>query len=120
MFSIKGEFRFEEGRDTRLVELTVSRGLDTDGVTEIGSAAGIATVNYKLYENSAHIGQDFRGSNGASAGQVVFAEGSRTAIMTVEIIDDIDPEMEEFFHVSFKDYVISFINVILKFLTLPF
>lgn len=81
------------------MSLTVLRGLESDGVTQIGSVDDIATVNYILLSNTAQEGQDYKGPNDANSGQLVFAVGARSATINVEVIDDSEPEVEEMFQV---------------------
>ena len=98
----QNEYRLDESPVSRDYILTVTRGLDVDGVTHIGPADDIVTVPYQLLPNTASLGSDFTGVNGASAGQVVFPVGVRTSSVSVQIIDDKLPELEEFFRVKLK------------------
>ena len=95
------EFKFDEGPVSRIVGLTVNRGYDLDGITEIGSVDGIATLNFMFIPvpNSAVLGQDFRRPLTETSQQIVFVAGQRTASINVEIIEDSDAEMDEYFQV---------------------
>ena len=82
----------------------VNRGLEQDGMTMIGSIDEPAWVDYRLLvdgvgANGAVLGQDFRGQGGLSSGKLAFAAGQTTASLNIEIIDDIEPELEETFKV---------------------
>jgi len=102
----KPEYRFDEDPITRIMNITVLRGLASDGTTPVGSVNSITTIGYLLLPGTAQIGQDFRGPGGLSSGQLTFGTGQRSISLNVQVMDDAEPEMEELFQVSFK-YVVE-------------
>ena len=99
LFVKQTEYRFDENPTTRFISLTVLRGIEADGITQIGDVNSIATVSYVLIANSAQAGVDYRGQNGQSSGQLVFPVGVTSASIYVEVFDDSEPEVEESFQV---------------------
>ena len=81
--------------------IPINRGLDEDGVTRIGAIDQIASVDYQLMQDTAINGQDFRGQGGLTRGTLTFAVGQTVAYLSIEIIDETNPEVEESFKVCY-------------------
>ena len=96
---MQSEYRFDEDPARRIYTVNVTRGLEQDGFTKIGSVAKPAFVDYQLMDDTAINGDDFRGQNGLSRGTLSFAANEREALLNIEIVDDTDPELEESFKV---------------------
>ncbi|XP_060082724.1 adhesion G-protein coupled receptor V1-like [Ylistrum balloti] len=93
----QNEIRVEEGKGDKNIIIQVYRGIDSDG-SNVGSFGAIASVDYKVTSDTAVSEQDFQGRNG----QVVFGIGDVEGTITITILDDGDPEMEESFDVTLE------------------
>ncbi|XP_069137444.1 adhesion G-protein coupled receptor V1-like isoform X2 [Argopecten irradians] len=90
----QSEIRVEEGED---IIIQVYRGIDSDG-SNVGSFGAIASVDYTILSDTAVAGKDFSGRNG----QVVFEVGEVEGTITISILDDTDPEVEESFNITLE------------------
>lgn len=77
------------------IEVEVSRGLDVDGVTEIGPVNQVANVDWYLASGSAIAGEDFHDDKGT----LTFQAGETKKRITVQLINDKVPEQAENFTV---------------------
>ena len=77
------------------IEIEVSRGLDTDDVTEIGPVNEVATVDWYLASGSAIAGKDYHDDKGT----LTFQAGETKKMITVRVINDKVPEQAENFTV---------------------
>lgn len=78
-----------------MVSITVYRGIGSDG-GNLGSFSAIASIDYTITSVSATAGMDFRGVNG----QVVFGSGETEKTISLTILNDTSPEVEETFQIS--------------------
>lgn len=77
------------------VEIEVFRGLDSDGITEIGPVNQVASVDWYLASGSAVAGKDFVDNSGT----LTFQAGETEKKITVQLINDQVPEQAENFTV---------------------
>lgn len=91
-FSVK-QVTVPENQST--VEIEVSRGLGSDGITEIGPVNEVASVDWYLASGSAVAGKDYVDSSGT----LTFQAGETKKKITVRLINDLVPEQAENFTV---------------------
>ena len=94
---LQSVYRFEEGPGTQTVSIPVYRGKTDDGKSQIGTLDGDVYVKYTFTSRTAQNGLDFTAFNG----QLHFRRGETDKVITFDINDDKDPEMEESFVLAF-------------------
>lgn len=78
----------------------VYRGLNIEGVA-LGSTSTIASVDYEVTSENAVNGLDFIASNG----QIMFLQDQTQATISIQIVNDDLPELEESFLITLKSDV---------------
>ena len=76
------------------LQILVHRGFEPDGVTVTGPTSGVATVEYTLIPINAEPLVDFVA---AVQDTLIFSEGSTQAVIPIQILTDLLPEVAESF-----------------------
>ncbi len=90
-----GRLEFE----TTGITLAESIGVATIDVVRVGGSDGQITVDYNSADLTALSGSDFE----AIAGTLVFADGERRKTLSINILNDSDPESEEEFELQLSN-----------------
>ncbi|KAK6179039.1 hypothetical protein SNE40_011486 [Patella caerulea] len=95
----KANYRYDEGPGLKVTSVNIFRGLDKDGVTPLGPIDTEVSADIILVTGTAIFGRDFSGTSS----KLIFAPGTIKTNFTFEILDDLDPEVEETFKIQISN-----------------
>ncbi|XP_055956200.1 adhesion G-protein coupled receptor V1 [Patella vulgata] len=95
----QANYRYDEGPGSKVTSVNIFRGLDKDGVTPLGPIDTEVSADIILVTGTAIFGRDFSGTSS----KLTFAPGTIKTNFTFEILDDLDPEVEETFKIQISN-----------------